>query len=202
MYLYFGFGGKCRQRWCLNMPSRLSMVLSKDAKVQKATSAWCETLNKRYDMSCSLETQQIYLSERYRVALGSRCLTRTHFTAKQKCRFTSHRRQRQETMTHLEAVCTSFIRYPCNISVCSCDRTDVAWNDPAEQINANMDPETHRETCSSLIWSLWGIREHLTSSQRCVNPLQWPTNCKRTLQMSQCHRVNLTVTNMSSHISH
>jgi len=33
-----------------------------------------------------------YVSERERVALGSRCLTRIHFTAKQ-CRFTSHRRK-------------------------------------------------------------------------------------------------------------
>lgn len=78
------------------------------------------------------------MSERYRVALGSRCLTRIHFTAKH-CRFTSHRRKTQEIMTHLEAaaqyVCKSFIRYPCNTRVCFCDRTDVAWNDPAEQIN-------------------------------------------------------------------
>ncbi len=114
------------------MPSRLLMVLPKEAKSTEThirLKNTRETLNKRYDISCTLETRQLYLSERYRVALGSRCLTRIHFTAKQ-CRFTSHRRQTRETKTHLEAatqsVCMSFIRYPCNISVCSCDRTDVA----------------------------------------------------------------------------
>ncbi len=44
--------------------------------------------------------------------LALEVLTRIHFTAKQ-CRFTSHRRQKQEIMTHLEAetrsVCMSFI---------------------------------------------------------------------------------------------
>lgn len=40
----------------------------------------CKILNARYDISCNLETQ--LLSERERVALGSRCLTRIHFKAK------------------------------------------------------------------------------------------------------------------------